>query len=179
MCYVCHNYALLLLQLDSTEEKLSDIQQSVMEGVQQTCPTCDAQISHIQEGEFSCPSGEDSPNILYRAILFGNEPNVCNELVATVTNWIQSPQASLQVQSGSLQVSQNCLVEIDSFESELDCFIPTTEVGGLAGGANTGNLTVIGAAAGVSVGLLLIVLVVIIVAIVIIVKRKKQKRLET
>ena len=176
--YVCDTF--LLIQLDSTEEKLSDIKQSVMEGVLQTCPTCDAQISHIQDGEFSCPSGVDSTNILYRGVLFGSKPNVCDELVTTLTQWIESPQASLRVQSGSLKVAQNCLVEIDSFASRLDCFVPTTEVGGVsASGASTGNFTVIGAAAGVTVGLVLITLLVVIIAVIIIVKKKRQKRLGT
>lgn len=165
------------MQLDSTDEKLVEIQQSVIAEVWKTCPTCDSHISHIQDGEFSCPGGSDSSNVLYRAILFGNMP-VCDDLAVTVKEWVQSPQASLNVQSNLLQVAQNCMVEIDSFESKLDCPVPTTEVGSVLTEASSGTLTAVGTAAGIVGGILLISIVVLVIAVLVIVKKKKQKRLD-
>lgn len=167
--------SIFFFQLDSTDDKLVEIQQSVIAEVWKTCPTCDSHISFIHDGEFSCPGGEDSNNVLYRAILFGNKP-VCDELVVIVNEWVQSSQASLNVQNSLLQVAQNCMVEIESFESELDCPVPTTEVGG-ALRANSDTLTVVGAAAGIVGGILLISVVVIVIAVLVIIKKKKQKRL--
>ena len=162
-------------QLDSTDEKLIEIQQSVTTEVWKTCPTCDSHISYIQDGEFSCPSGADSKDVLYRATLFGNMP-VCDELVVIVNEWVQSSQASLNVQSSLLQVVQNCVVEIESFESELDCPVPTTEEGvGLRASSDT--LTVVGVAVGIVGGIILISSVVLIIAILVIIKKKKHKRL--
>lgn len=157
-----------------------DVQQSILEELEQLCSTCDSQISYIQDGEFTCPNGDDSANVLYRAVLFGKQPNDCDELVATVTNWVETAEASLHVQSSLLQVADNCMVRIDSFGSDLNCFVPTTEVGGLGTEANTGSgsVTAIGAAAGIAGGLILVTVLVIIVAIVIIAKKKKQKRFD-
>lgn len=166
---------IFFFQLDSRDEKLAEIQQSVTTEVWKTCPTCDSHISYIQNGEFSCPGGADSNNVLYRAILFGNMP-VCDELVVIVNEWIQSSQASLNVQSSRLQVIKNCMVEIESFESELDCPVPTTEEGG-ALRASSNNLTVVGAVAGIVGGIILISVVVLVIAILVIIKKKKQKRL--
>ena len=165
-----------MLQLESTEEKLLDIQRSVLQELLQRCPTCE--ISHIVDDEFSCPTGSDSSDVLYRARLYGSQPDNCLELITAVTNWVQSTQASLQVQNSHLQVAQNCMVEIDSFQSDLDCPLPTTEAGGVKPGANVGSGTVIGAAAGVVGAIFLITIVVVIIAVAVILKKKKQKRFE-
>lgn len=172
---------MLHMQLESTEEKLMEIEQSILEGILQTCPSCDSQLNHIQDGEFSCPNGADARDVLYRATLFGNEPESCEELLMAVTNWIQSSQAPSTFQSGSLslQVVQTCAVEIDSFQSELDCQpVPTTEVGEVKTSASSSDSLVVvgGAVAGVAVGIVVLALLVIIIAVVVIVKKKKQKR---
>lgn len=163
------------MQLESTEEKLLDIQRSVLQELLQRCPTCD--ISHITDGEFSCPIGPNSSDVLYRARLYGSQRDNCLELITAVTSWIQSSQASLQVQNSRLQVAQNCMVEIDSFQSDLDCPIPTTEAGGVKPGASVGSGTVIGAAAGVAGAIFLVTITVVIIAVAVILKKKKQKRL--
>ena len=154
-----------------------DIEHSVISALILVCPACESQINHIQDGEFSCPSGADSSDVLYRATIIGNQPDTCDELVTIITNWVQSSQASLSVQSSRLQVAHNCIVEIESFGSKLDCLIPTTEVGGVLTEASSGSFTVIGAAAGVAGGILLISVLVIIIAVFVIVKKKKKKRL--
>ena len=163
-----------LLQLESTEEKLLDIQRSVFQELVQTCPTCE--ISRIADDEFSCPIGPDSNDVLYRARLYGTQPDDCLELITAVTNWIQSSRASLQVQNSRLQVVGNCMVEIDSLQSDLDCPLPTTEAEGVKPGASVGSGTVIGAAAGVVGAILLVTIIVVIIAVAVIVRKKKQKR---
>ena len=163
-----------LLQLESTEEKLLDIQRSVFQELVQICPTCE--ISHIADGEFSCPIGSDLNDVLYRAQLYGTQPDNCLVLITAVTNWVQSSQASLQVQNSRLQVAGNCVVEIDSLQSDLDCPLPTTEAGGVKPGASVESGTVIGAAAGVVGAILLVTIIVVIIAVAVIVKKKKQKR---
>ena len=163
--------------MESTEEKLLDIEQSVLQELSQTCPTCASQISHIAEGEFSCPNGPDSSDILYRARLYSTQSDDCEELSTAVTNWVQSSQVALLVQNSRLRVAQNCMVEIDSFQSDLDCPLPTTEAGGVESRASVGSATIIGAAAGVVGGIFLLTVVVVIIAVAVILK-KKRKRLE-
>ena len=164
--------------MESTEEKLLEIQQSVFQEVLQRCPSCE--ISHIDDDEFSCPIGPDSDDILYRAHLYGirTQPDNCLELLTAVTDWVQSSRASLQVQSSQLLVAGNCMVEIESLQSDLDCPLPTTAAEGVKPGASVGSGTVIGAAAGVVGAILLVTVIVIIIAVVIILKKKKQKRCE-
>ena len=160
--------------MESTEEKLRDIQRSVLQEIVQTCPSCE--ISRIANDEFSCPIGPDSDDVLYRARIYGTQPDNCLELITAVTNWVQSPRASLQVQNSRLQVTGNCVVEIDSLQSDLDCPLPTTEAEGVKPGASAESGTVIGAAAGVVGTILLLTVIVVIIAVAIIFKKKKQKR---
>ena len=171
---------LFVIQLQATEGKLLEIRQNILEGIQQTCRSCDLETSEIQDGEFSCPNGADSSDVLYRAKLISSGLGSCDEMLTAVTNWIQSSsQASLMFQSGNLLVAQNCAVEIDSFQSELDCpvpTLPTTDVGGVRTAASNNSLPVIGGVAGVAVGIVIIALLVIVIAAVVIVRKKRQKR---
>lgn len=162
--------------MESTEEKFLDIQRSIFQEVVQVCPSCE--ISHIANDEFSCPIGPNSDDVLYRARLYGTWPDNCLELTTALTNWVQSSRATLQVQNSRLLVTGNCMVEIDSLQSDLDCPLPTTEAGGVEPGASVGSGTVIGAAAGVVGAILLLTIIVVIIAIAIILKKKKQKRWE-
>ena len=166
-----------LFQLNSTNDKLMDIQQTVVEEVQQVCTLCNLQVGQIQDGEFSCPSGADSRDVLYRARLRSTPPNNCIAVVTTVASWVQSSETSLQVQGSRLSVAQNCILEIDSFDSELECPVPTTQGGGGVSEANSSSSTVIGGAAGAVGVIILLTVLVVIIAIVIIVKKKTRKRL--
>lgn len=140
------------------------------------CPSCE--ISHVANDEFSCPIGPDSDDVLYRARLYGTQSDNCLELITALTSWVQSSRATLQVQNSRLRVTENCMVEIDSLQSDLDCPLPTTEAGGVKPGASVGSGTVIGAAAGVVGAILLLTVIVVIIAVAIILKKKKQKRWE-
>ena len=164
--------------MESTEEKLLDVQQSVLQELIQACPSCDSQISLITDGEFSCPTGPDSNDVLYRARLHGTRADVCGELVSALTNWIQSSQrTTLTIQDSPLQVVQNCVVEIETFQSDLNCPLSlTTEVGGVAPpGASVASGTLTGVVVGVVGAVLVLIVVPVIIAVAVILKKRKRK----
>ena len=54
--------------------------------------------------------------VLFRAKLTGS--GTCEEILTAITNWVSSGRAAITVNFNTLRASQDCIVEIDSVDSQ-------------------------------------------------------------
>ena len=76
----------------------------------------------ISNHVFHCT--DDDRVVLFRAELSGTFN--CTDAITHVEDWVQSGQASVVIRNSRIEVNPNCVVEIQTFSSPLDCMESTT-----------------------------------------------------
>ena len=111
------------LQVPSTNEKLGDITNAVLDLLSASCAECDITNDIIDEQSFAC-FPESATYVTYRARLEGTSEINSTSLISLIEEWVSN--GSNIVMAGVLMtVDTECSVVISSL-SEEKCF-PSTE----------------------------------------------------
>ena len=82
------------------------------------------QSLHVVAQEFSC---DLRSRPIYRASLFAEATESCDEIRSILSEWIMNGTASVVVQGNRLSIADFCEVIFDSFTNPIICNEPTTK----------------------------------------------------
>ena len=108
MTTVYENQIIAFLQSSSTDEKLSDITDAVMDTLTTSCPNCAIASSRIDQQSFTCDS-ESPTYVTYRARLEGTSETDSGSLIPLIEAWARTGP-NITAGGEKLTVSQETLV---------------------------------------------------------------------
>ena len=112
----------VFLQTTSTEQKLEDITNAVLEELTASCAECGISSDIIDEQSFSC-FPESPTHVTFRARLGGSSETDSGSLISLLESWV-SGGATIIVTAVLMTVDAECSVAISSL-SEGEC-VPET-----------------------------------------------------
>ena len=107
------------LQVSSTNEKLGDISDAVLEQLTTSCTECGITRDIIDRQSFSCYP-ESPTYVTYRARMQGTSKTDSGSLISLIEKWVLSREASIIVTGVLMRVDSECSVAISSL-SEGEC----------------------------------------------------------
>ena len=161
-----------LLQVSSTDRKLSDITAAVVEVLHASCGECVSEM--VIDNQFFVCYPESPSHVTYRARLEGTSERESGSLISLIEEWVRGG-ASVIVTGVLMTVDPDCSVAISSL-SEGECSPKVAEdLGDKNDGENGGGSTPI--IAGVVTVTVVIVITVAIVVIVFLVLKNRRGEL--
>ena len=118
-----HVYVPSIIQVSSTEQKLTGISSAMVEQLMGSCTECSSDI--IDKPSFSC-FDESPKHVTYRARLEGTSETDSGSLISLIEQWVRGG-ASIIVTGVLMTVDSECSVVISSLsEGECSPITPTT-----------------------------------------------------
>ena len=169
-----HYFTQMMLQVSSTDRKLSDITAAVVNKLQTSCGECAPEM--IDSHFFVCYP-ESPSHVTYRARLEGTSERGSDSLISLIEDWVRGGPGVI-VTGVLMTVDPNCSVAISSL-SERECLPPPantdpTVIGGVDSPAPDTGATSTGIIAGAVVAVVIVLIVAITIAIVIIVLKSRR-----
>ena len=153
------------MQVSSTNEKLEDITNAVIEELTASCAECGITDDIIDKQSFAC-FPESPTYVTYRARLEGTSETDSGSLISLIEEWVRGG-TSIIVTGVLMTVDSECSVAISSL-SEGVC---STTTDSITTTTNTTLPTIIG---GVVASLLIIALSVVIIVVSLVIKRRRK-----
>ena len=153
------------MQVSSTNEKLEDITNAVIEELTASCAECGITDDIIDKQSFAC-FPESPTYVTYRARLEGTSETDSGSLISLIEEWVRGG-TSIIVTGVLMTVDSECSVAISSL-SEGEC---STTTDSITTTTNTTLPTIIG---GVVASLLIIALSVVIIVVSLVIKRRRK-----
>ena len=153
-----------LLQVSSTDQKLSDITAAVVKQLQTSCVEC---APEMIDNQFFVCYPESPSHMTYRARLEGTSERGSDYLISLIEDWVRGGPGVI-VTGVLMTVDSHCSVVISSL-SEGECSAPDpgiTDAMGGKGPDDGGTTTAIIAGAIVAIVIVLIIAIVVIVFLV-------------
>ena len=151
------------MQVSSTNEKLEDITDAVIEELTASCAECGITDDIIDKQSFAC-FPESPTHVTYRARLEGTSETDSGSLISLIEEWV-SGGTSIIVTGVLMTVDSECSVAISSL-SEGECSTTTD--------STTTNTTLPTTIGGVVASLLIIALSVVIIVVSLVIKRRRK-----
>lgn len=107
--------------------------------------------------------------VLFRAKIKGNR--ICEDILTTITNLVRSGRLSITVNFITLRANQDCVVEVDSVDTQFPQCSPAITATVIPEQLSIGQS--VGGAVG---GILVVLLILIIITAVICIRRKKKPK---
>ena len=165
------------LQVASTEKKLEDITNAVLEHLTDSCAGCGITSDIIDRQSFACFS-ESPTHVTYRARLEGTSETDSDSLISLVEKWVFSSEASIIVTGVLMTVDSKCSVAVSSL-SEGECFplitdsTIDTEGPSSTDQTSSDSVAVIGGVVAVVIVLIIAITIIVIVIVVLVMKNRR------
>ena len=168
-----HYFTQMMLQVSSTDRKLSDITAAVVNQLQTSCGECAPEM--IDNHFFVCYP-ESPSHVTYRARLEGTSERGSDSLISLIEDWVSGGPGVI-VTGVLMTVDPHCSVAISSL-SERECLPPPantdpTVIGGVDSPAPDRGATSTGIIAGAVVAVVIVLIISITIAIVVIVLKSR------
>ena len=104
------------MQITDPEDKVYDVSEGIVEGINYHCPHCELSNDDITQGEFQCFPG--SPNqVTFRGKLQDRAQTTAREVIYYMEQWITSSDSvSIPVHHARLSINSTCVVLIASLD---------------------------------------------------------------
>ena len=171
-----HYFTQMMLQVSSTDRKLSDITAAVVKQLQTSCGEC---APEMIDNQFFVCYPESPSHVTYRARLEGTSERGSDSLISLIEDWVSGGPGVI-VTGVLMTVDSHCSVAI-SFLSERECLPPPantdpTVIGGVDSPAPDTGANQEGLIAGAVVAVVVVVLIIAITIIAIVVIVLKSRR---
>ena len=104
------------IQISDPEDKVYDVSEGIVEGINYHCPHCELSNDDITQGEFQCFPG--SPNqVTFRGKVQDRAQATAREVIYYMEQWITSSDSvSIPVHHARLSINSTCVVLIASLD---------------------------------------------------------------
>ena len=162
----------MFLQTTSTEQKLEDITNAVLEELTESCAECGISSDIIDRQSFSC-FPESPTHVTFRARLAGSSETDSGSLISLLESWVNGG-ATIIVTGVLMTVDAECSVAISSL-SEGECSMNTTQPPDTTASSDTSQSSTDNTAAIIGGVVVAVVLIIALTVLIVLVLRSRRR----